>query len=356
VPSTKAAQCRRHAATLGLHVSSEFISEVEGTGTSDGLVHSSTSSSRSSSQSSGGSHSSSGTNGITDEEINLDHSGSSSSSVTKKKRSYVVKEDKPEKERICSISTRYNGQRGSERSDKTRERQDVYDGTRSDSYELGSSAKKRMKIDVSAGSGGMNRRVRSSRVLEIPSSSQNPIDLCEDDSDVTTADTSDLPTGGSPDTPTSSDVAAEASSDVASEATAEVASDVASEATPEVASDVTTSDIASEVAAVVTSEVAAVVTSEVAAVVTSEVSKVVEVAAPEVAVTEVRSDDAIVEMVDALFEMDDTIVEMDDAFLSPVDAIEIEAVLLDPPCLKVVEALVVNCNALIGDQGLQTIS
>ena len=345
MPSTKAAQCRRHAATLGLHVSSEFISEVEGTGTSDGLVHSSTSSSRSSSQSSGGSHSSSGTNGVTDEEINLDHSGSSSSSVTKKKRSYVVKEDKPEKERICSISTRYNGQRGSERSDKTRERQDVYDGTGSDSYELGSSAKKRMKIDVSAGSGGMNRRVRSSRVLEIPSSSQNPIDLCEDDSDVTTADTSDLPTGGSPDTPTSSDVAAEASSDVASEATAEVASDVASEATPEVASDVTTSDIASEVAAVVTSEVAAVV-----------ISKVVEVAAPEVAVTEVRIDDAVVEMVDALFDMDDTVVEMDDAFLSPVDAIEIEAVLLDPPCLKVVEALVVNCNALIGDQGLQTIS
>ena len=345
MPSTKAAQCRRHAATLGLHVSSEFISEVEGTGTSDGLVHSSTSSSRSSSQSSGGSHSSSGTNGVTDEEINLDHSGSSSSSVTKKKRSYVVKEDKPEKERICSISTRYNGQRGSERSDKTRERQDVYDGTGSDSYELGSSAKKRMKIDVSAGSGGMSRRVRSSRVLEIPSSSQNPIDLCEDDSDVTTADTSDLPTGGSPDTPTSSDVAAEASSDVASEATAEVASDVASEATPEVASDVTTSDIASEVAAVVTSEVAAVV-----------IFEVVEVAAPEVAVTEVRIDDAVVEMVDALFDMDDTVVEMDDAFLSPVDAIEIEAVLLDPPCLKVVEALVVNCNALIGDQGLQTIS
>ena len=353
MPSTKAAQCRRHAATLGLHVPSEFISEVEGTGTSDGLVHSSTSSSRSSSQSSGGSHSSSGTNGVTDEEINLDNSGSSSSSVTKKKRSYVVKEDKPEKERICSISTRYNGQRGSERSDKTRERQDVYDGTGSDSYELGSSAKKRMKIDVSAGSGGMSRRVRSSRVLEIPSSSQNPIDLCEDDSDVTTADTSDLPTGGSPDTPTSSDVAAEASSDVASEATAEVASDVASEATPEVASDLTTSDIASEVAAEVTSEVAAVVTSEVAAVV---ISKVVEVAAPEVAVTEVRIDDAVVEMVDALFEMDDTVVEMDDAFLSPVDAIEIEAVLLDPPCLKVVEALVVNCNALIGDQGLQTIS
>lgn len=315
VPSTKAAQCRRHAATLGLQVTSEFVSEVEGTESSDGLVHSNSRISRSSSHSNGEGHSSSGANGIIDEEMNLDNTGSSSNSVTKKRRSFLVKEDKPEKERVCSISTRYNGQRGLERFDKTRERQDVFDslsGLGSDTYELGSSAKKRMRVDKSS---GMSRRVRSSRVLEVPSSSQNPIDLCEDDSDVTTAETSDLPTGGTPDTPTSSDNAAEVASDVASEGTAE---------------------LISRVAAVATSKV------------------VVDAAAPEIAVINVKMADVVVNIDDTVG-TDDT-VRMDEIVVAHTDATELEAILLDPPSLEVEEALVLNCNEILGEQGLQTAS
>lgn len=282
---------------------------MEGTESSNGLVHSNTRIGRSSSHSNGEGHSSSGANGITDEERNLDNKGSSSSSVTKKRRSPLVKEDQPEKERVCSISTRYNGQRGSERFDKTRERQDVFDslsGLGSDTYELGSSAKKRMRVEKSS---GMSRRVRSSRVLEVPSSSQNPIDLCEDDSDVTTAETSDLPTGGTPDTPTSSDNAAEVASDVASEGTAELISGVAAEVTLKVVADA---------------------------------------AAPEIAIINDKMVDVVVNI--------DEIVRMDEVVVAHADAMELEAVPLDPRSLEVEEALVMNCNEILGEQGLQTAS
>jgi hypothetical protein len=333
VPSTKAAQCRRHAATAGLQVTSEYIGDVDGTETSDGLVHSSSSSSSSSSQSNGESHTSRGTNGIIDEEMNLDSTGSSSSSVPKKRRSFLVKEDQPEKERVCSISTRYNGQRGPERCDKIRDRQDVYEydslsGRGSDSYELASSARKKMRVvDVSAKSSGMSRRVRSSRIPEIPSSSLNPIDLCEDDSDVTTAETSDLPTGGTPDTPTSSDVAAEVASDVA----ADVASDEASE---------------------VTAEVVAVVTSKVAAEVLAPEMAVVGDIRDEMAVTGGKLDDnavtgAKLEEIDV--KIDESVVTLDEFVDSPVDAEETVVVLHDPPSLKVEEAIVMNCDELIGE-------
>jgi hypothetical protein len=323
VPSTKAAQCRRHAATAGLQVPSEYIGEGDGTETSGGLIHSS-----SSSQSNGESYTRRGTNGIIDEEMNLDSTGSSSSSVPKKRRSFLVKEDQPEKERVCSISTRYNGQRGPERCDKTRERQDLYDG-----YELGSSARKKMRVDVSAKSSGMSRRVRSSRVAEIPSSSLNPIDLCEDDSDVTTAETSDLPTGGTPDTPTSSDVAAEVASDVA----ADVASDVAAEAA---------SDVASEV----TAEVVAVLKAVVVAGVTAPEMAVTGGIMDEIAVTGAKLNGSVVKMDEIDVKIDNPMVRTDEIVDPPVDAQQTVVVLHDPPSLKVEEAIVVNC---VGELGLQ---
>jgi hypothetical protein len=339
VPSTKAAQCRRHAATAGLQVTSEYIGDVDGTETSDGLVHSSSSSSSSSSQSNGESHTSRGTNGIIDEEMNLDSTGSSSSSVPKKRRSFLVKEDQPEKERVCSISTRYNGQRGPERCDKIRDRQDVYEydslsGRGSDSYELASSARKKTKVDVSAKSSGMSRRVRSSRIPEIPSSSLNPIDLCEDDSDVTTAETSDLPTGGTPDTPTSSDVAAEVASDVA----ADVASDEASEVT-------------AEVVAVVTSKVAAEVLAPEMAVV-GDIRDEMAVTGGKLddnAVTGAKLDEIVVKMDEIDVKIDESVVTLDEFVDSPVDAEETVVVLHDPPSLKVEEAIVMNCDELIGE-------
>lgn len=217
MPSTKAAQCRRHAATLGLQVPSDCSGEgIDGSSMRDGLGHSGSSSSSSSSQSYGERSSSSGTNGNM-EDASLENTGSSSSSsreangVSSKRRSHLVKEDQPEQERQCSISTRYNGQRGSERCDKVREKQEVgsLNGRGSDSYGLSPSARKRMRVDVSEASNEMSRITRTglSAASNVSSSSQNPIDLCEDDSDVTTAETSDLHTGGTPDTPTSSDVA-----------------------------------------------------------------------------------------------------------------------------------------------------
>lgn len=190
VPSTKAAQCKRHAVSAGLYNEVEAFADAEDIDVRSEVRHfvlHGTASNSDDSSSSNSSSSSMKNSSIEDGDKDNATDNSSISSVinTDSIASGLKRFRSPEKENIykrsCSISTRYNGKRVEDNYEYKKESRVVYDWDK-DGNKIKNTLRngeKRVKVD--------NREARTGN----GAGGKDLIDLSTEDSDSTNAEVSD---------------------------------------------------------------------------------------------------------------------------------------------------------------------